>query len=97
MAAIFPNRRFLGKRLTCPVCKDSAFFSNFELAEMGGSVYCDNHDPVVEMVDLADLLAIWGIPQRVELKKVDFFEDSHPDDFEDWSMSGLEREEQDAG
>jgi hypothetical protein len=94
MAAIFPNRRFLGKRLTCPVCKDSAFFSNFELAEYeGGRVFCDNHQPVVEMVDLADLLAIWGIPQRVELEVVEL-EDSHPDDFEDWSMDGLEEEQE---
>lgn len=51
----------LGKRLTCPLCRDSSFMS-FEMIEAGGGkIYCTNHTNWIEMVDLAELIEILGI------------------------------------
>lgn len=51
----------LGKRLTCPLCRDSSFYSFVELEAHGGRVYCDNHPNWIEMVDLAELMEIYGL------------------------------------
>lgn len=83
----------LGKRLTCPLCRDSSFFSLEQLASVNGIIYCDNHPNWVEMVDLAVLMEIMGLQVVVveaedfeEVEGVDFDSQDmntlHPDDFE---------------
>jgi hypothetical protein len=88
-----------GKRLTCPVCQDSSFFSLEQLKtieEFGGKIQCDGEGRhvLVEMVDLVELNKIfgWGKPLTEE-EEVDFNTavDAHlihPSDFEfeDWAV-----------
>lgn len=49
-----------GIRLTCPACGDSSVFTPEEIEAAGGSIDCGNHPGWVTMVNLVDLLAIWG-------------------------------------
>lgn len=87
----------LGKRLTCPVCRDSGFFTLDKLAVTNGKIDCGNHSQVVEMVDLATLIEIGGLLPVVLLEEeVDFEVENmavlHPDDFEfggDYGYPGL--------
>lgn len=61
-----------GKRLTCPVCQDSSFFTLKQIKETGGRIDCANHVQWVTMVDLAELIEILGHTTSI-----------HPDDFEE--------------
>ena len=49
-----------GKRLTCPMCKDTSFYTLKEIEAAGGRIQCDNHRVGVEMVDLVMLMEILG-------------------------------------
>lgn len=75
-----------GKRLTCPVCKDSVWVGLAELEQAGGQVECANHRVGVEMVDLVALMEILGGPKPVAVEEVDFDQEDmnvlHPDDFD---------------
>ena len=77
-----------GKRLTCPMCRDTVWMSEKDLEEAGGSVQCANHWVGVEMVDLAALMEILGAPKGVGIihEEVDFSKEDmnvlHPDDFD---------------
>lgn len=77
-----------GKRLTCPMCKDSAFLTLEQIEEAGGRVQCPNHRVGVEMVDLAMLMEILGAAGKVIIinEDVDFHKEDmnvpHYDDFE---------------
>lgn len=68
-----------GIRLTCPQCQDSSVFTQEEIDAAGGSIDCGNHPGWVTMVNLVELLGIWGrVHSPVEedevevLKEVDF-------------------------
>lgn len=49
-----------GRRLYCPKCGDSSFFTEEQLASVKGSVDCGNHFEPVTMVNLAEYLNIMG-------------------------------------
>jgi hypothetical protein len=77
-----------GKRLTCPYCKDSSFFTLEQIEAMNGRVQCGNHLAPIEMVDLVALLEILTVGQPLERWQQEEFEavvDAgliHPQDFE---------------
>jgi hypothetical protein len=77
-----------GKRLTCPLCQDSSFFTLEQLASVGGRVQCGNHLAPIEMVDLLGLFEIFGRGEPVPEEFEEEFEAAvdhgllHPDDFE---------------
>lgn len=62
-----------GKRLTCPVCRDSGFYPLAQIAASNGRIRCTNHLAPVDMVDLVTLLEILVPTGEV-----------HPDDFDNW-------------
>lgn len=75
-----------GKRLTCPICRDSSFYTQERIEAAGGRIYCSERHSWCEMVDLATLMEILGGPAVVSVKDVDFEREDmdvlHPDDFE---------------
>lgn len=78
-----------GKRLTCPVCKDSSFYTFEQLEALNNTVRCTNHLIPADMIDLVALYEVLtaGHPlddfQEVELDTVVSAGLIHPDDFEE--------------
>ena len=66
----------VGIRLTCPQCQDSSVFTQEEIDAAGGSIDCGNHPGWVTMVNLVELLAIWGkVSTPVEEEEVEVIEE----------------------
>lgn len=51
-----------GKRLTCPLCRDSSFFTFEQIEAAGGNIDCGNHTAWITMIDLSELMALFGNP-----------------------------------
>lgn len=90
-----------GKRLTCPVCQDSSFFTFEQLKGLKRPIQCDGEGRhvLVEMVDLVELYEILGRGEPLDEEQEAEFNAAvdgriiHPDDFEfeDWAIE-FERE-----